>query len=126
MPYAAPTPCRHPGCVALVKRPGYCLQHRADLQQWDSAARARKRQQKRAWPTHGPIWRRLRARVLSETPLCAACERNGRITVATVVDHIDGDAMNNARTNLQALCAACHSAKTAREDGGFGNRRRQG
>lgn len=44
--------------------------------------------------------------------------------LATVVDHVDGDAMNNDRSNLQPLCASCHAAKTAREDGGFGNPRR--
>ncbi|MEW6383526.1 MAG: HNH endonuclease [Pseudomonadota bacterium] len=37
------------------------------------------------------------------------------------VDHIDGDPNNNATTNLQTLCVSCHSRKTAREDGGFGN-----
>lgn len=34
---------------------------------------------------------------------------------ATQVDHIDGDATNNARTNLQGLCPNCHSKKTASE-----------
>jgi len=36
---------------------------------------------------------------------------------------MDGDAFNNAADNLQPLCRRCHSAKTAREQGGFGNKR---
>jgi 5-methylcytosine-specific restriction protein A len=44
---------------------------------------------------------------------------------ATVVDHIkphQGDPeLFWDSENLQALCAPCHSRKTASEDGGFGN-----
>ncbi|MGA6536930.1 HNH endonuclease signature motif containing protein [Stenotrophomonas sp. NPDC101269] len=47
----------------------------------------------------------------------------GRTTAASHVDHRDGDSRNNDLSNLQGLCRPCHSAKTAREDGGFGNRR---
>ncbi len=126
MPRSAPTPCRHPGCAALVDTPGYCPQHQTDLRQWDSTARARQRHAKRALPLQSTAWRQLRAQVLRETPLCAACGRQGRVVAATVVDHIDGNPTNNDRANLQPLCASCHAAKTAREDGGFGNRRRQG
>ena len=69
-------------------------------------------------------WRRLRESVLRDDPLCAECKRAGRVVQARLVDHIDGDATNNERTNLQGLCWPCHSAKTAREDGGFGNAKR--
>lgn len=123
MPDAAPTPCRHPGCAAVVQIPGYCSAHRADLRQWDTTARAQQRQAQRTWSTARAAWRRLRAQVLCETPLCVACKRQGRFVMATVVDHIDGDATHDDRANLQPLCASCHSAKTARENGGFGNRR---
>nr|WP_197408087.1 MULTISPECIES: HNH endonuclease signature motif containing protein [unclassified Guyparkeria] len=51
------------------------------------------------------------------------CEKRGRVTPASVVDHIDGNAHNNEPGNLAALCASCHSRKTARQDGGFGNPR---
>ncbi|ELK38933.1 HNH endonuclease, partial [Brevibacillus agri BAB-2500] len=48
-----------------------------------------------------------------------------KVTTATVVDHIvphKGDMRKFwDRMNWQALCASCHSKKTAKEDGGFGN-----
>ena len=55
---------------------------------------------------------------MQQFPLCAECERQGRVTAATVVDHIvphKGDkAMFWGSGNWQGLCAPCHNAKTAR------------
>jgi 5-methylcytosine-specific restriction enzyme A len=42
------------------------------------------------------------------------------MVVATDVDHVDGDSENNSQDNLRSLCHACHSRKTATQDGGFG------
>lgn len=81
------------------------------------------RQKRRALPTNSAAWRKLRAAFLREHPLCMDCEKRGRVTPASVVDHIDGNAHNNEPGNLAALCASCHSRKTARQDGGFGNPR---
>jgi len=88
--------------------------HQAQVQRTD-------RQGKRTLATNCAAWRRLRARVLTEQPLCADCAKRNRITAATQVDHVDGDPSNNERHNLQGLCASCHSSKTNREQGGFGN-----
>ncbi|VVE50985.1 hypothetical protein PMO31116_04653 [Pandoraea morbifera] len=54
---------------------------------------------------------------------CQAC---GRIVAGkgeAHVDHVDGDSHNNPPdgSNWQTLCVPCHSAKTAKENGGFGN-----
>ncbi|RDE52495.1 MAG: HNH endonuclease [Candidatus Accumulibacter meliphilus] len=127
MPLRAPTPCRHPGCGAVLTTPGYCDAHRADHRQWDSNTGKRQRQEKRALPTNSAAWRGLRARVLRDEPLCRECLRLGVLCAASVVDHIDGDSHNNDRSNLQSLCSRCHARVTARHDGGFGNpnRRRQ-
>jgi 5-methylcytosine-specific restriction protein A len=61
-------------------------------------------------------------------PLCEECKRNGRLTPATVVDHITPHKGNRElfwdESNWQALCKSCHDRKTAKEDGGFGNGRR--
>lgn len=71
-------------------------------------------------------WRDARAQYLREHSLCVHCMRNNFITPATEVDHIvphKGD-MNLFwdRKNWQPLCKTCHSAKTVREDGGFGRK----
>lgn len=72
-------------------------------------------------------WRRCRRSVLAAHPLCAECERQGRITLATDVDHIipyDGTGNPYDPANLQPLCHSCHSRKTVICDGGMGNGRR--
>ncbi|NMB34825.1 MAG: HNH endonuclease [Firmicutes bacterium] len=71
------------------------------------------------------LTRRLRKRVLLKHPLCAECKRQGRVTKATVVDHIIPHKGNPElfwdENNLQALCKPCHDLKTARE-GRWGER----
>lgn len=57
-------------------------------------------------------WLRLRKLVITEQPLCAHCQRSGRIRPGNEVDHIDDDASNNERSNLVNLCRPCHSVKT--------------
>lgn len=70
---------------------------------------------------YGRRWQALRLAYLAQHPLCeCGCEMP-----ATVVDHRyphRGDpALFWAWSNLQAMSKPCHDAKTAREDGGFGN-----
>lgn len=69
-------------------------------------------------------WKRVRALVLQQQPLCADPygwhAESGRYEVARQVDHIIPLRVNRAlafvRENLQGLCAKCHNAKT-RADG---------
>ena len=65
-------------------------------------------------------WRKLRALVLNEEPLCRLCERQGKTTAADTVDHIKehkGDvALFFDRENLQPLCATCHSGRKRMQD----------
>ena len=77
---------------------------------------------------YGGKWQRYRIRFLEKNPLCHYCTLEGRVTAATVVDHSQphrGDMTLFWRTELHvACCGPCHSAKTAREEGGIGWQRR--
>lgn len=63
----------------------------------------------------GP-WLRLRQVILSRDPICRMCQREP----SAHVDHIKpkADGGEDIESNLQGLCARCHSKKTARERGG--------
>lgn len=65
----------------------------------------------------GRPWRRLRAEILSAGPLCVYCERAGRVTPATEVDHRVplSQGGTDDRDNLDPVCADCHREKSARE-----------
>ena len=69
-------------------------------------------------------WQQYRLRFLAAHPLCVMCQARGRITVATVVDHIiphKGDQrLFWDRANWQSLCTAHHSSDKQRiEHGGY-------
>ena len=67
---------------------------------------------------YGYAWDKLRLRILArDLYLCQTCLSRGRPTPATCVDHITPKAQDGTDDpeNLQALCDACHRAKTKRE-----------
>jgi 5-methylcytosine-specific restriction protein A len=57
----------------------------------------------------------LRSRFFGANPLCVVCEKAGRLSVATDLDHIVAlvNGGSNDDENFQGLCAACHVDKTA-------------
>ncbi|MEN8822303.1 MAG: HNH endonuclease [Abyssibacter sp.] len=124
MAKAAPRPCTHPGCGVLVAEGGLCDQHRKQRQREVDA-----RRETASRRLYTSAWRKARAGFLARHPLCECdeCKQLDRVLPANVVDHIvphRGDrALFWDRSNWQAMNARCHNRKTAREDGGFGNRR---
>jgi 5-methylcytosine-specific restriction endonuclease McrA len=66
---------------------------------------------------------RLRTLVLARDPICRICERYASTVADHIVPHKGVWELFCDLTNLQGICAACHANKTAKEDGGFGNRR---
>ena len=65
-----------------------------------------------------------------EHPLCEQCLVNCRVVAAACVDHIvpvigADDPLFWDATNHQSLCRRCHAFKTAKYDGGFGNKKRE-
>lgn len=113
MARSALKPCAHPGCGVLTSG-RYCPQHFQPKQDRRRPAAYRK------WYT-GDKFRKARAAFMAAHPLCEICGG-----LSSDLDHITphkGDpVLFWDSDNWQALCASCHSKKTAREDGGFGNR----
>jgi 5-methylcytosine-specific restriction protein A len=116
MPYAAPTPCRQPGCAAVVSIPGFCDAHRA--QQHRDYGRARVRFDAELGFYASMQWRHTRSAFLVRNPVCVNCDSRDRVTVASVVDHVEPIKSGGPRfdwANLQALCVPCHNRKTRLE-----------
>ena len=67
---------------------------------------------------HTRRWLELRRRVLTERPLCQRCAEEGFVTAATEVHHVlpveeavtfrEKERLMFDRSNLRALCHACH------------------
>jgi 5-methylcytosine-specific restriction enzyme A len=69
-------------------------------------------------------WQKFRLSFLAKHPLCVMCQAEGRVTAATVVDHITPHRGDSAlfwqQGNHQPLCAPHHnSAKQQEERRGF-------
>lgn len=80
-------------------------------------ATGREADSRRAIPLNSHAWRKLRAYILTESPLCEHCAERGITIAATDVDHVNGDPSDNSMANLQSLCHSCHSIKTAADHG---------
>lgn len=69
---------------------------------------------------YGYKWQKARERFLMANPLCCYCEREGRVTAATVVDHKEPHRGNEAlfwdEKNWQPLCQTHHSRDKQREE----------
>ncbi len=65
-------------------------------------------------------WQQAREGWLRKHPLCRYCEREGRVTIATVVDHITPHRGNMTvfwdSENWQSLCKMHHDGQKAREE----------
>lgn len=120
MPRKPRKPCAHSSCPELTEV-RYCEQHQKQIdREYDNNNRPYKKLYKTS------RWQRLRIQVLKIQPLCVECSSIGRITKATVVDHIKphkGDEeLFYKLENLQPLCKPCHDRKTAKEDGRWGRK----
>lgn len=115
MPVASPKPCTYPGCGALVHGGSRCARHQHIEQRVADKQRASASQR-----GYGSRWQKARATFLSNNRECCRCQAD-----ATVVDHKIPHKGNQElfwdSDNWQPMCKRCHDAKTARQDGGFGN-----
>lgn len=111
VPTRAPTACRRAGCAGLV-RDGVCslcgpLRAVRDAQSDATRGTAAQR-------GYGGRWQRWRALFLRAHPLCAECQRAGRVRPATDVHHVVAKRAGGSdeESNLMALCHSCHSRIT--------------
>lgn len=69
---------------------------------------------------YGARWQRARKLFLQKHPLCVMCEAEGRVTAATVVDHMDPHRGDEAvfwdESRWQSLCASHHSSDKQRQE----------
>ena len=106
---AAPKPCGHPACPALVFDGGWCEKHR--LAAWSQPT-------KQATPRiTGRRLQRLRTELFAREPLCVGCLKRGKVQLATQRDHVvplfEGGA--DDESNTQGLCDDCHDTKSEDE-----------
>lgn len=80
-------------------------------------------QQRRLPRIAGKRLQRLRKRHFQLFPLCGKCEEQGRVCLATQLDHIIPlefgglDFDRDGGKNRQGLCSACHDEKTRKDRG---------
>lgn len=88
--------------------------------QRDQAYDARRRAESPTRALYGTQrWRRKAARQLLLEPLCRACQAAGRVTAASVADHIEphrGDVDAFWSNELQSLCKDHHDGAKQREE----------
>jgi hypothetical protein len=112
MPISPPKPCSQPGCGALVHDgTGRCALH-------PKASGYNKIKLSRHQRGYGYAWEKLRAIVLRrDGGLCVPCKSVGVFKVGNSVDHIipKSQGGDDSLENLQTICKACHTVKTAFE-----------
>ena len=124
MPTRPKKSCNKVGCPELIEASNtYCDKHRIErINRYEKYERDQKSKK-----LYGYRWQKASKYFLSHNPLCVECKKkNNKITAATVTDHIISHKGDKKlfwdRSNWQALCKRCHDIKTAKEDGGFGNK----
>lgn len=76
------------------------------------------RRQSAARRGYDHAWQQTRLRVLAVRPLCEDCAELGEVSPATEIHHRvkirTAPERKHDATNLVALCAECHAARTAK------------
>lgn len=122
MPTAAPKPCTV--CGVLVRDGSARCEAHKEVGKWGDERRGSRQSR-----GYGAQWERTRERILrrdSGLCQCDECRSTGRVRVATEVDHhipksqwrrTHGGSLVgvDADSNLRAINAECHRAKTQRE-----------
>jgi 5-methylcytosine-specific restriction protein A len=118
MPYKPKKPCAYRGCGKLTDT-RYCDAHLAQYKKikWKNTDRNRPNSTQRGYTS--TRYRKARQGFLAKHPLCVECEKDGRTTGATVLDHVKPHRGNYElfwdSSNWQSLCIPCHNRKSQTE-----------
>jgi 5-methylcytosine-specific restriction enzyme A len=112
MPYAAHRFCGYAGCHKYALPGGYyCEDHR------QATAHEYRRDRTDVGEQafyRSAQWSAVRRHYLDGHPLCEQCEKEGKVTAATMVHHkvsVRQDmTLALVESNLESLCTACHAA----------------
>ena len=120
---AVKTPCKHPGCNALLDKRGYCEAHHASAPKpRENYDRWRKRDPKQARIDafrSTAAWQNVRRLKMAANPLCedpfGEHARSGATTSTRQIHHIEplatpqGWGRRLTWENLMGVCTACHA-----------------
>jgi 5-methylcytosine-specific restriction protein A len=110
--------CAQPQCPELLESGRWCPEHRPKRRGEYRSPESQRRQKQYGKQR----WREFSKAYLASHPKCVRCGAPSQHT-----DHIDGEGLDGPlgwdEAGLQALCASCHSYKTAIADGSFGRPR---
>lgn len=105
-----PKPCSQQGCGNLTHE-RFCEEHRRDDRRPSAYQRG-----------YNHHWQKASRNYLIANPFCVECQKEGKVTLATDVDHIVPHKGNKElfwdMSNWQSLCKRCHGRKTAIFDRG--------
>ena len=129
MPDAPKRPCKRCRKVLTRDPSGYCDQCSVKAKQRETAKRKHYNKFQRdpvvvKW-LNSARYRTRRKAHLEKNPLCVECQQKGKIRKGAILDHIIPHKGNSElfwdESNWQTMCWSCHSSKTNKYDGGFGN-----
>lgn len=102
--------CAFPGCSTLVVMSvRYCETHEEEMRRRYDEERGGPRS--RGYSKH---WDKVSQAYRASHPVCEECEKLGKVTPSVVTHHIKAVSEGGEwfdESNLQALCASCHSKK---------------
>lgn len=127
------TPCRFPGCRALLDKGGYCQAHAHHAKQssrnYDKKRRSDPVLSLAAKIRDSARWKRVRLIKITNNPLCedpfGDHAKANTTATATQVHHIKPAATNDNEAyeleNLMSVCTRCHSKieSRVRRQGGY-------